>query len=99
MTWKIPSTDAHCLHRGHKTSVWIYVAPSTVNVMERGAQEWRDAAFFIYGIKPHDLTQNCNVCGTLFSISRALDFKWVALSRLDTAICKKELHTCPERPS
>ena len=49
--------------------------PSTVNGTELGAQEWRDALFLRYGLKPPDLPTHCDGCQAKFSISHALDCK------------------------
>ena len=49
--------------------------PSTVNGMELGAQEWRDALFLRYGIDPPDLPHYYNSCNTTLFICHALDCK------------------------
>ena len=38
------------LRRATKTGAWMTVQPSTINGMELGAQEWRDALFLRYGL-------------------------------------------------
>ena len=49
--------------------------PSTVNMTELGAQEWRDATFLCYGIDPPDLPKYCDRCNAQFSIGHVLDYK------------------------
>ena len=51
------------------------VLPSTVNVTELGAQEWRDTLFLRYGLDPPDFPKYYDVCDLRFSISHALDCK------------------------
>ena len=51
------------------------VLPSTVNVTELGAQEWRDTLFLRYGLKPPDLPKYFYGCEAQFTISHALDCK------------------------
>ena len=46
--------------------------PSTVNGIDLGAQEWRDALFLRYGLEPPDLPSYCDGCNTKFSICHAL---------------------------
>ena len=43
--------------------------------MELGAQEWRNALFLRYGLKPPDLPTHCDGCQAKFSISHTLDCK------------------------
>ena len=40
-----------------------------------GAQEWRDALFLRYDLKPSYLQTHCDVCQAKFSISHVLDCK------------------------
>ena len=47
--------------------------PSTVNGMDLGAQEWRDAIFLRYGLEPLDLPTYCDGHQATFLISHALD--------------------------
>ena len=63
------------MQRAAKTEAWLTVLPSTVNVTELGAQEWRDALFLSYGLEPPDLPKYCDGCETRFSISHTLDYK------------------------
>ena len=67
--------DTRRLYWGQKTEAWIFVVPSKLNSMELGAQEWSDAIFMQYGIKPMDLPQNCDIYGVKLSISHTLDRK------------------------
>ena len=55
------------------TGAWLTVLSSTVNGIELGAQEWRDALFLRYGLDPPDLPTHCNGCEERFTISHALD--------------------------
>ena len=66
---------ARRMRREAKTGAWLTVMPSTVNGTELGAQEWRDALFLRYGLKPPDLPEDCDGCHARFSISHALDCK------------------------
>ena len=63
------------MRRAAKTGAWLMVLPSTVNGTELGAQEWRDALFLWYGLKPPDLPTNCNGCEARFTISHTLNCK------------------------
>ena len=74
-TDRSPSVITRRLQRATKTGAWLTVQPSTVNGTKLGAQEWRDAAFLRYGLKPPDLSKHCNGCNTKFSIFYALDCK------------------------
>ena len=49
--------------------------PPTVNGMEMGEQEWRDALILRYGLDPPDLPKYCDGCKARFTISHALDCK------------------------
>ena len=49
--------------------------PSTVNVTELGAQEWRDALLLRYGLEHPELPTYCDGCQSKFSISHDLDCK------------------------
>ena len=51
----VPVQCTHQLRRATKTGAWMTVQPSTVNEMELGTQEWRDALFLRYGLDPPDL--------------------------------------------
>ena len=55
-----PVFHAHRMQRAAKTGAWLTVLPSTFNGMELGAQEWRDALFLRYGLKPPDLPKYCD---------------------------------------
>ena len=66
---------ARRLRRATKTRACLTVQPSTVNVTELVAQEWRDALFLWYGLEPPDLPTYCDGYQTKFSISHALDCK------------------------
>ena len=46
---------------------------STVNEMDLGAQEWRDALFLRYGLDSPDLPKLCDGCNTNLSIFLSLD--------------------------
>ena len=70
-----PVLQARQMRRGAKTGAWITVLPSTVNEIELGDQEWRDAFFLRYGLDPPDLPTHCNGCEARFTISHALDCK------------------------
>ena len=56
------------LLRAMKTGAWLTVHSSTVNGMELGAQEFRDALFLKYVLKPLDKPKLCDGCNTAFSI-------------------------------
>ena len=70
-----PVQQARRMRRAEKTGAWITVLLSTVNGTELGAQEWRDALFLRYGMKPPDLPSHCDGCEAKISISHALDCK------------------------
>ena len=74
-----PVLHARRLQRATKTGAYLTVQPSTVNRTELGAQEWRDALFLWYSLKPPDLPTHCDGCQSNFSISHALDCKKVGL--------------------
>ena len=63
------------MQRAAKTRAWLTVLPSTVNGTKLGAQEWWDALFLWYRLKPPDLLSHCDGCDTKFSIIHALDCK------------------------
>ena len=69
-----PRYDRH-LHQVQKIGAWILVMTSTINGIDFGAQDRRDALFLQYGIEPLDLYQNCNGFGISYSISHTLEFK------------------------
>ena len=49
--------------------------PSTFNGTELGDQEWCDALFLRYDLKPPDLPTHCDGCQAKFLISHTLDCK------------------------
>ena len=57
------------------TGVWLTVQLSTMNVTDMGAQEWCDALFLRYGLKPPDLLNYCDGCNAKLSICHALNCK------------------------
>ena len=67
--------QARRLRRATKTGAWLTVQQSTGNGLEMGAQEWRDALFLWYGLKPQDLPSHCDGRQAKFLISHALDYK------------------------
>ena len=67
--------QARRMRRAAKTGAWLMVLPSTVNGTELRPQEWRDALFLWYGLKPPDLPTNCDGCEARFTISHTLDCK------------------------
>ena len=69
-----PIMQARRMRRAAKTGAWLTVLPSTVNGMELGAQEWRDALFLKYRLEPPDLHAHCDGCEARFTISHTLDF-------------------------
>ena len=70
-----PVLQARRMRRAAKTGAWITVLLSTVNGIELGSQEWRDAFFLSYGLDHPDLPTHCNGCEARFTISHALDCK------------------------
>ena len=70
-----PVLHARRLRRATKTGACLTVHPSTVNVTELGAQEWRDAFFLRYVLEPPDILTHCDGCQAKFSIRHALDCK------------------------
>ena len=70
-----PVQQARRMRRAAKNGAWLTVLPSTVNGIELGAQEWRDALFLRYGLDPLELPSHCDGCDAKFSISHALDCK------------------------
>ena len=70
-----PVQQAHCMQRAAKTGAWLAVLPSTVNGMELGGQEWRDAFFLQYGLEPPDLLSHCDGCDAKFTLRHILDCK------------------------
>ena len=63
------------MRQATKTRDWLTVQPSKLNVTELGAQEWRDAFFLQYGLKPPDLPKYCDGCNAKFTICHALNCK------------------------
>ena len=61
------------LQRVMNTGAWLMVQPSTVNGKKLRAQEWRDAAFLHYGLKPPDLPKYCDRCNARLSICHDLN--------------------------
>ena len=61
--------QARRMRRAAKTGAWLTVLSSTVNGMELGAQEWRDALFLRCGLDPPDFPKYCDGCEARFSIS------------------------------
>ena len=70
-----PEVVIRRLRRATKTGDWMTVQPSTVKGMDLVAQEWRDAAFLRYGLKPPDLPKYCDGCNARFLICYSLDCK------------------------
>ena len=74
--------EVNCrLRRATKTGAWLTVQPFTVNGIELGAQEWRDAAFLRYGLEPPDLPKNCDGCNAKFSYATPLTARGAASSQ------------------
>ena len=69
---RAPVEVTRWLRRETKTGAWLTVQPSTVNEIELGAQEWRDAALLRYGLEPPDLPKHCDGYNAKFSIFHAL---------------------------
>ena len=74
-----PEVVTRRLRQATKTGAWLTVQPSTVNGMELGAEEWRDAAFLRYGLEPPDLPKNFDGCNARFSVCHSLNCKRVGL--------------------
>ena len=91
--------QARRMRKGAKTGAWITVLPSTVNGMELGSQEWRDALFLRYGLEPPDLPKYYDRCEVQFSISHALDCKKGGLFTAHHNELRDGVETWPERPS
>ena len=66
---------ARPLRQMTKTGAWLTVHPSTVNMTELGAQEWRDSIFLRYGLDPPYLSHYCDGCYAKFTIYHALNCK------------------------
>ena len=68
-----PVQVARHLRRVKNTGKWITIQSSTVNRMEMGAHEWRDALFLKYGLEPPDLLKFCDGFNATFPICHALE--------------------------
>ena len=71
----VPAADSQWMGRITYMGVWLSVLPSTINMEELWAQEWRNFLFLRYGIDPPVLLEYCNQRGTAFDIYHALDCK------------------------
>ena len=74
-----PVQGSRQLQQATKTGTWLKVQLSTVNGIELGAQEWRDALFLRYGLEPPNLPHYCDGRNAKFSICHALDCKRVGI--------------------
>ena len=74
--WSAASTEDACrMGKITRTGGWLSVPSSVINGKDLGVQEWKDALFLRYGIKPPNLPKHCNGCGMPFEICHALDCK------------------------
>ena len=64
--------DAHQTGYITRMGEWLSVLPSTVNVMELRAQEWRYSFFLRYSIDPTNLPEPCDGYGVAFDICHTI---------------------------